>query len=337
MTNHGSLQFTLHPLRAEFHQGVVDTINEYFCWVNDVPAYTTLEQMRAEWNHSLFNPETDACVAVDAQGQVVGFTDAWDITSVHARIGTWVSVRRDLVDQGIEDALLAWVLRRALEMGQPAPEEARLVVHAMANAASEQANAVYQRNGFQVVRGSYHMLIDFDQPITPQIPEGVVIRPFEGEAELRDAIYTAYDAFRDHWGHIDEPFEPYYTRWIERLKDDPIYDPSLYLAAFENGQMAGVSLCYPKIEDKPETGWVGTLAVRRPWRKRGLGLALLQQSFAEFQARGLKHAGLGVDAQNLTGALRLYERAGMHVWHKFNTYEYELRQGVDLMTQTVQA
>jgi ribosomal protein S18 acetylase RimI-like enzyme len=55
------------------------------------------------------------------------------------------------------------------------------------------------------------------------------------------------------------------------------------------------------------------LAVRRPWRKRGLGYALLKQSFALFQARGFKTAGLGVDASSLTNAVALYERAGMHV------------------------
>ena len=58
-------------------------------------------------------------------------------------------------------------------------------------------------------------------------------------------------------------------------------------------------------------GWVGTLGVRRPWRKRGIGLALLRHSFNEFYRRGKRKVGLGVDAQNLTGALRLYESAGM--------------------------
>jgi hypothetical protein len=42
-----------------------------------------------------------------------------------------------------------------------------------------------------------------------------------------------------------------------------------------------------------------------------------------------------VDAYNLTGALRLYERAGMRMYRKFNTYEKELRAGVELSTQKV--
>jgi ribosomal protein S18 acetylase RimI-like enzyme len=77
--------------------------------------------------------------------------------------------------------------------------------------------------------------------------------------------------------------------------------------------------------------------VRRPWRKRGLGLALLNHSFGEFYRRGYRRVGLGVDAQNLTGALRLYEKAGMRAdpARRFSVYEKELRLGVDLAVETL--
>jgi ribosomal protein S18 acetylase RimI-like enzyme len=82
-------------------------------------------------------------------------------------------------------------------------------------------------------------------------------------------------------------------------------------------------------------GWVGSLGVLRPWRKRGLGLALLRHSFNEFYRRGKRKVGLGVDAQNLTGALRLYENAGMHVHKAFDQYEKELRPGQELSVQSL--
>ena len=80
-------------------------------------------------------------------------------------------------------------------------------------------------------------------------------------------------------------------------------------------------------------GWIGTLGVRRPWRKRGLGLALLRHAFNEFYRRGKHKVGLGVDAQNLTGALRLYESAGMHVDQASDRYEKELRPGTEISVQ----
>jgi ribosomal protein S18 acetylase RimI-like enzyme len=99
-------------------------------------------------------------------------------------------------------------------------------------------------------------------------------------------------------------------------------------------EIAGVSLCYPRIDEDPEMGWVGTLGVRRPWRRRGLALALLQHSFNILAKRGVRKAGLGVDAHSLTGATRLYEKAGMRSdprW-QFSQYEKELRPGKDLST-----
>ena len=74
-------------------------------------------------------------------------------------------------------------------------------------------------------------------------------------------------------------------------------------------------------------GWIRTLGVRPPWRKRGLGEALLLHSFGEFYKRGTKTIGLGVDAQNPTGATRLYQKVGMVAVSEFVTYEKGLRSG----------
>jgi mycothiol synthase len=75
------------------------------------------------------------------------------------------------------------------------------------------------------------------------------------------------------------------------------------------------------------TGWISTLGVRRPWRRRGLGQALLLTAFNEFYRRGEKIVALSVDAASQTGATRLYERAGMCVYQEFTLYEKELRHG----------
>ena len=82
-------------------------------------------------------------------------------------------------------------------------------------------------------------------------------------------------------------------------------------------------------------GWVDTLGVRRPWRRQGLAEALLYHSFRELRRRGRTSVGLGVDASSLTGATRLYEKAGMRAIRKFTRYEKELRPGTDLKTQMI--
>ena len=101
------------------------------------------------------------------------------------------------------------------------------------------------------------------------------------------------------------------------------FDPSLYFLATAGDQIAGMALCF----FKQEKGWVQILGVRRPWRHLGLGMSLLNHAFGEFYRRGARVVELGVDAQNPTGATRLYQRAGMQVAHEFVVYEKELRPG----------
>jgi ribosomal protein S18 acetylase RimI-like enzyme len=78
---------------------------------------------------------------------------------------------------------------------------------------------------------------------------------------------------------------------------------------------------------------VEVVGVRRPWRKQGLALALLQHAFAEHYRRGIREIGLSVDAESLTGAPRVYARAGMQVAQNFVIYRKELRAGADLTVQ----
>jgi ribosomal protein S18 acetylase RimI-like enzyme len=98
------------------------------------------------------------------------------------------------------------------------------------------------------------------------------------------------------------------------------------MIAWDGDQIAGFSLNRYRMG----SGWIGTLGVRRPWRKRGLGEALLLHSFGEFYRRGTKTVGLGVDAQNPTGATRLYQKAGMYPASEFVIYEKELRPGREI-------
>jgi GNAT superfamily N-acetyltransferase len=113
-------------------------------------------------------------------------------------------------------------------------------------------------------------------------------------------------------------------------RDD--FDPSLWFVAFDGEEIAGFSLCsYEQGE-----AWVGELGVRRPWREKGLGLAFLHHSFGEFYRRGVRSVVLNVDSQSLTGATRLYTRAGMHPVEQTDIYELELRPGIELSTETLE-
>jgi ribosomal protein S18 acetylase RimI-like enzyme len=179
------------------------------------------------------------------------------------------------------------------------------------------------------------MLIEMDAPVPEAVfPEGIVVRTYNPETDA-EAVYRAdVESFRDHFGFVEQPFEEG-LKHFRHFWEQEGFDSSLLFLAMDGDEVAGISLCPPHAIDDPHLGWVGSLGVRRPWRKRGIGLALLRHSFNEFYRRGKCKVGLGVDAQNLTGALRLYESAGMHIQQAFDLYEKELRPGVEISTQTL--
>ena len=133
-------------------------------------------------------------------------------------------------------------------------------------------------------------------PVQPEWSEGISLRTFVPEDEPR--LYAAdMETFEDHWEFVRVPLE----EWRAWLVEHPRFDPSLWFL----------------IEEGPEL----PVRARRPWRRRGLGLALLRHAFGEFHRRGMTRVGLDVDAENLTGAVRLYERAGMRIVKRRDTYE----------------
>jgi GNAT superfamily N-acetyltransferase len=133
---------------------------------------------------------------------------------------------------------------------------------------------------------------------------------------------------------VEEPFAEGLKRW-KHNREHINFDPTLFFLALEGDEIAGINFCRTHSPYDANVGWVGSLGVRRPWRKQGLGLALLRYSFNEFYRRGKRKVGLGVNAQNLTGALRIYENAGMHVAQAEDVYEKELRAGTEITVQSL--
>lgn len=205
-------------------------------------------------------------------------------------------------------ALLEWAEARAREKGQ------RLFAGGWSS--NEPLLHDLERRGFGLVRHSHRMEIDLSTPTPePVWPEGLDVRTFR-DGDERVFYDLHQETFVDSWEPIDEP----YAEWEHWLLSPPAFVPDLWFLARAGDAPAGIAICHPH-PGRPALGWVRILGVRRPWRKRGVGRALLLHAFAEFRQRGLRRAGLGVDAKSLTGANRLYESAGMHVAARFDIYE----------------
>jgi mycothiol synthase len=208
----------------------------------------------------------------------------------------------------------SWLLRRAEERARELGSHAALT---WCLAPDTNARALFERYGYREVRRFYRMLVEHeDEPAAPEWPEGFRVSTFEpGDGP---GFHAALDeAFADEWNHVSEPYE----QWAERRIDVPDFDPMLWFIVREGDELAAVLRCDA---ERGGAGWIGALGVRRPWRRRGLGLALLRHAFGEFYRRGQPRVGLGVDAENPTGATRLYERAGMHVAYEAAAFKKEL-------------
>jgi mycothiol synthase len=234
--------------------------------------------------------------------------------------------------------MLQWAEERALEASRTStPEQLRFAPRVGSFHQADKSQRLFEEMGYIYIRSSYHMLIEMDGPVPePVWPEGITLRTFNPETDAQSLYHAETESFRDHFGFVEEPFEEGFKRFKHFQLEYEGFDAALVFLAMDGDEIAGFNICRPHSYDDPDLGWVGTLGVRRPWRKRGIGLALLRHSFNEFYWRGKRKVGLGVDAQNLTGALRLYENAGMHVHRAFDQYEKELRPGTEISVQSLQ-
>ena len=325
--------FKIRPATLQDIPPVVDLFNAYSRWQIGKDQYT-VEEITTEWQSPGFELATDTQVVFGSQGEPIAYIEFWDMGEPHVKFNAWGMVLPEFHGSGIGSTLLSWVEQRARQSVALTPADARVVLHQGVLSQNEAANALLAEHGYQHIRSFYRMEIDFSTPPpAPQIPEGLRFRSIQ-PGEERLAMRCAYDSFHDHWGFVAEPFDNYANRWLHFIEHDKHYDPALWFIALQGDQVAGVSLCKSHTGEDPAMAWVGTLGVHKEWRRQGLGLALLQHSFVEFYRRGKLRAGLGVDASSLTGATRLYERAGMVVSRNHHLYELELRTGKDLMTQT---
>jgi mycothiol synthase len=220
------------------------------------------------------------------------------------------AVHPDVRGRGLGAELVARGVARARAAGA-----ARL--HYGTIARDKGAPELLTAHGFREVRRFYRMAIEVDgPPSVPSLPAGLAIETFrEDEAE---AFHHALDdAFQDHWEHHPQPWQ----EWWKRHRDTPGYDPTLWFVVRDGDEIAAIAR---NDANRNDGGWVGALGVRRPWRGRGLGKALLLHTFAELHRRGITRVSLGVDAENPTGATRLYQGVGMTVEMEHVIYEKSL-------------
>ena len=218
----------------------------------------------------------------------------------------------DHAEADLSARLLRLAERRARELAHRGEyDEAFLEVYALA--ANTGKAELLGRHGYALSHTIYRMAVDLDeQPAVPPLSNGVAVRRFRAGHDERPLYDAMRLAFADDRRRSDEP----YATWTARLTQHADFDPGLWFVACVADQIVGAVVAY----DHGDLGWIRTLGVRPEWRRRGVGGALLGQALEELRRHGQRHVELGVDAQNTTQPLRLYERAGFRVTFAYASY-----------------
>ncbi len=292
---------------------VLDVLNA--CDVAEVgEPDSSLEDLENDWSMEGFDPGSDAWVAEGPAG-LVGYAYAGD----QYRTGVLEAdlwVHPDHHEPELGGRLLGLAERRASELaverGYPDPS-----LDVFCIAANRVKRDLLRRHGYQLKRTVYRMTIDLSAGAPhPSTPAGLEIRPFRPRTDERAMYDTMNEAFEDHFQQSEEPFDA----WRARLLGHADFDPDLWWLAWDGDTAAGALIAY----DHGDLGWIKGLGVRRPWRRRGLGGALLAHAFAAFARRGQLRVDLGVDTAGETAPQRVYERAGMQASSAYELYAKRL-------------
>jgi mycothiol synthase len=172
--------------------------------------------------------------------------------------------------------------------------------------------------GYTAVRAYREMRIELEAPPpAPDWPDGLRVVPFDPEHDALEFHAAHEEAFADAWDYTPRDFEA----WSKVHLGSERFDPALWCVVRARDEIAAGTIC---TGDTYGGGFVHALFTRRPWRRQGVGAALLHDAFTRFWECGERSVGLGVDAANVTGAFRLYERAGMAPALGWVMYEKEL-------------
>ncbi len=222
-----------------------------------------------------------------------------------------IFVRPTHVGRGLGSAMLIWA--EAKSRSELAPGTG-IPLWSSIGAVDVPGLQLLEAEGYRHIRTFWQMLIDLDETFDAGgAPEGVTIRPHEPGVDERGAHETFDEAFSTHFGYYRESLE----EWWEHQFVDESFDPRLGFVAEANGQIVGAAV--NGVIDG--TGWVYELGVRQASQGKGIGRALLRHTFAMFAANGVHVARLGVDTENVTGALGLYRSVGMRPVREWRVFE----------------
>lgn len=281
----------------------------------------TVQDLERQFDDPWLDARTGARVIRDAFGKLRALVRVFvNPKPMHENVAVVAcDIAPDARGQGLEQELLEWgednAAQRLAQVAALAPDaDIPAVLRVNAVATDARKIKLYEANAYRQSRAFHKMQRDLRAPIPPNpLPEGLELRVYD--TALDEKMHNAYtEAFADHWGFTGMPL----VEWQPFVMSVSTVRRDLTFVVMDGDEVAAFCINCERVAENERLnirrGWTTKLGTRRAWRKRGLATFLLAESMRRFRAEGFEYAGLGVDAENGSGALALYERLGYRAY-----------------------
>lgn len=292
----------------------------------------TLEERQRDFQDPATNIQTDSIVAVTNQDQIaaLGWVFAPKQSNDQEYVAfLWGEVHPSHRQRGLGTMILSWMEQRGRQILSNRPADLPHYLRSWSQEKLIDRVLLLENNAFIPTRYFYRMRRSLDQPIPPvSLPNDIYLITWDVDKD-EAARQVFNESFKDHWGFIPATQE----EWGLFLAGHEDFRPDLSfmaLAKRAGGESEVIAISLNKIDAAQnqlyaiQEAWIQDLAVLRPYRKRGIATALLCASMQAFKDAGFQYAGLGVDTENLTGALSIYEKIGFEPIRRNITFQKQV-------------
>ena len=261
-------------------------------------------------------------ILAEHNGKVIGYSRCfWELGSKDDGIVMFLPVyTHPESPQTIDQALFDWGYRRLQEIYKAMPEKRTAELRAFAWEHHTKRHKLFEANGLKPIRHYHNMRRDLlNEPIPERpLPMGITVWPAL-PADYRKIWDASVIASDDEWGSTI-PAEDDFIRWQGNTE----FLPFLWQIGWFGDQPVGMVTNYLNLAEnvyyKRYRGYTEGIWVLPKFRKQGLASALIAKSLMMFKSMNMHETALGVDSENPSGALGLYEGLGYKAYGKTSEY-----------------
>ncbi|MEA3327726.1 MAG: GNAT family N-acetyltransferase, partial [Chloroflexota bacterium] len=285
----------------------------------------TLEDVRNAYAHLTNSDPNKDMIFVEINGQTIAYSRVqwWQEEDPNDRIySLFVNLIPEWREKGIEQAMMQWCEKRLIDIAGEHPKDSKRLFQTYSSAFKPTFNEILESLGYKAVRFFIEMSRMLEQIPEAELPEDIDVRDVKEQDERK--IWDAnVEAFRDHWG-FSPPTEEDYKSYME----SKYWQPELWQVAWDGDEVVSSVMNYIDHDYNKKfgrkRGWTENISTRREWRRRGIARALIVHSMHMHKAKGMTEVALGVDTNNPSGALKLYQNLGYEKDKTEMTYRKEM-------------